>query len=667
MFFVIHIKKSSESTWVVMHKDYFKIIIFSLQDAFITLLPYFLIRALLTLLSVFNEYFHYFDSNNFIHNVHLLYDLFPLLLCLSISIHLGKGFKFKKNGFILLSLFAFLMLSEYISFDGNSMVLSPNVLMYSFSIPILLTLGITILKEYDYSFNILTSGHKEPLNEAFNFLFPYTAIVLIALSVNMDIYQRFVNYISNVFSSFAIEVQASLHLIISHLLWLFGIHGTTTYRYTFNMDFYKESIFAGLPYEQFFSAFIIFGGAGSTISLIIAILIASKDRHATLIAKSSIPFAIFNINEPIIYGLPIAFNKNYILPFLFVPIINFTLSYALLTLGVFSFHNVDVPWTTPALLSGYLLTDSLMGSAWQALLIILGVFIYLPFAKRQLTTHASREEFYEKLSLVEKLSSNSESYNSFLQYQNISMEAEIINAALKDINEGNLILFYQPQIELKSGQIYGFEALLRLIKDGKVYAPTFLSTIEKAGLEEVIDMWVVRQVKKDIVNWKKITKEIPHISINLYPKTLVNSKNIYNIIQELSTYNVSIEIVEKALSHNFEKINTNLAKLKQAGIYSAVDDFGSDQANLSLLGVINTESIKLDKSLLDHCDTTKGSILYQSSCKTLKNMNFHIIAEGVENAEQLNFMKKCKVDVIQGWYYSRALPLHKAIEYRVSS
>ena len=81
------------------------------------------------------------------------------------------------------------------------------------------------------------------------------------------------------------------------------------------------------------------------------------------------------------------------------------------------------------------------------------------------------------------------------------------------------------------------------------------------------------------------------------------------------------------------------------------------------MGLIQCHSIKLDKSLIDNCTNEKGLILFDSSCDTFNNMGFHIVSEGVETLEQLDIVKKTKVDVVQGWCYSKDLPLALAIKY----
>ncbi len=641
--------------------------VFSLQEAFISLFPYLLVRAACTVLVVLNRHYEFINHAPLLSNVRIIYDIFPLLLCISISVQLSKTFQLSKLHFVLFSLFGFLILSGFIKIQNGNLIISANTsIVGSIFIPLI---NCYIAKNMGYLnpvFKPLISGRIALVNTSFNYIFVYSIVIFIALLIE-EKYRQFPSFFSLVFSEFMLEFQAILHLLISHLAWLLGIHGTTTYRYVFDMSFYTQPIFDNLPYEQFFSVFVIFGGAGSTISLIIAILLTSKDKHSRLVAKSSIPFSIFNINEVIIYGLPIALNRNYIIPFLIVPLLNFILSYAFIMAGFIAFSSEVIPWTTPPILSGYLLTNSLLGSAWQVVLIMLGAFIYLPFTKIPSNQAARLNMLRDKLSNSDNLNLENKQFNDFERYQNISTENLEIDQDIKRVINGELSVFYQPQINIADNTIYGYEALIRLIKNDQVYPPFFLPSIEKAGLEEPLDQWVFKQVRKDIDVWKEANGENPLISINVYPKTLLIKNNIDLIINTFAGYKIKIEILEKSFSDNFEEINNALGLLEAAGFEISVDDFGSGYANLSLLGIINASSIKIDRELLLHCDTDKGKMVFTSSCSTFKEMEFHIISEGVETPEQLQFVKECGADVVQGFYYSKALSLDSAIKYLPTS
>jgi PTS system cellobiose-specific IIC component len=132
----------------------------------------------------------------------------------------------------------------------------------------------------------------------------------------------------------------------------------------------------------FKDTFAVMGGSGNTISLLIAIFIFGKRKDYKDISKMSLTPSIFNISEPIIFGLPIVFNPMLIIPFVLAPIFSLTVAYFATAVGLINRVVVQTPWTTPPVISGFLAT----GGDWRAavlqvVIIIVSVFIYLPFLK----------------------------------------------------------------------------------------------------------------------------------------------------------------------------------------------------------------------------------------------------------------------------------------------
>lgn len=185
--------------------------------------------------------------------------------------------------------------------------------------------------------------------------------------------------------------QAGVYLF-AHFLWFFGIHGTNITDSVYNPILLAlsaenlEAITAGLPAPniinaQFQSLFATIGGGGCTLSLLIAILIFCKSERLQKLARLCIAPGIFNINEPVIFGLPVVLNPVLFIPFILCPFIYIVLSYGVMAAGLVPICNgVLVPWSTPAILSGFLVSGW-QGAVWQAILIALGVLIYLPFIK----------------------------------------------------------------------------------------------------------------------------------------------------------------------------------------------------------------------------------------------------------------------------------------------
>lgn len=184
-----------------------------------------------------------------------------------------------------------------------------------------------------------------------------------------------------------------------HLFWFFGINGGSVVGAVFNpilqtlaldnLNLYKEVGPAGYTVangahiisQQFQDLFATFGGAGSTLSLLIAMLLFCKSKRIKELGKLALVPGIFGINEPIIFGLPVVLNPIIAIPFVLVPVTNIILSYLAMSAGLFPPCNgINIPWTMPVIISGFLSTNW-MGAVFQALLLLLGVVIYLPFIK----------------------------------------------------------------------------------------------------------------------------------------------------------------------------------------------------------------------------------------------------------------------------------------------
>lgn len=174
-------------------------------------------------------------------------------------------------------------------------------------------------------------------------------------------------------------------------LWWLGIHGTsimypiteTTLLVAIQENSTALANNVPLPHivtKPFLDAFGFMGGGGQTVGLLIALLMSAKRKDNRIISKIAAPATLFNINEPLIFGLPIMFNPVLIIPFLLTPIASITIAYTATALGLISKTSVLIPWTTPPIISAFLATSGDWRAAvLAALLIVLSVVIYLPF------------------------------------------------------------------------------------------------------------------------------------------------------------------------------------------------------------------------------------------------------------------------------------------------
>ena len=177
-----------------------------------------------------------------------------------------------------------------------------------------------------------------------------------------------------------------------HFFWFFGINGSSVVGAVFNPVLRALSVenmqanieghqIPNIITGQFQDMFATFGGGGSTLSLVIVMVLFCRSQRIKKLSQLSLVPSIFGINEPIIFGLPIVLNPIILIPFALVPTINIIISYFAMKWGLVAYTNgLQLPWTVPPIISGFLVSGW-QASVLQALLIILGMFVYYPFIK----------------------------------------------------------------------------------------------------------------------------------------------------------------------------------------------------------------------------------------------------------------------------------------------
>lgn len=180
--------------------------------------------------------------------------------------------------------------------------------------------------------------------------------------------------------------------IFLHLFWFFGVNGGSVVGAVYNpilqtlaaenLQFFKTGVGQGhIICQQFQDLFATFGGCGSTLSLLIAMLFFCKSKRIKELGKLALVPGIFGINEPIVFGLPLVLNPLMLIPFMLVPTMNIIIAYLAMKIGLVPICNgINIPWTTPVIISGFLATNW-VGAVLQAILLILGVLLYMPFIK----------------------------------------------------------------------------------------------------------------------------------------------------------------------------------------------------------------------------------------------------------------------------------------------
>ena len=238
------------------------------------------------------------------------------------------------------------------------------------------------------------------VSRSFTILFPSLLTILIVSAIGMvfemitgmTIFNAIVTFIQRPLSNVLTGLPGYIFLVfMTTLLWCFGIHGTQTLKAIYEPILLaafaeNEAAYAAgtaipnIINTPFMSCFSTITGAGITGGLVIAILLFSKREDYRAIAKLEIPCAIFNINEPLVFGLPIVMNPILAIPFMLSPAVSATVAYFLTNIGFCGRMVVNAPWTTPPVLMAFLSSGGSVGAAiTQILSIVIAFVIYIPF------------------------------------------------------------------------------------------------------------------------------------------------------------------------------------------------------------------------------------------------------------------------------------------------
>ncbi|MDK0626736.1 EAL domain-containing protein [Clostridium perfringens] len=240
---------------------------------------------------------------------------------------------------------------------------------------------------------------------------------------------------------------------------------------------------------------------------------------------------------------------------------------------------------------------------------------------------------------------------------------------INDLKRGNYILYYQPIVDFKYKRVRGFEALIRLMKDGQVLTPYyFMQDIEDANMMKEITLWVLKRAIKDyniIKGYDNINEKDFYISINVSFNEIEDLKFLNKVIEIVKNSNIGansicLEIVEKFGADEINKIQENISLLKENGILIAIDDFGVEYSNLDLLKKIDSNIIKLDKFFVDELNDSEISVkVIDFILDICKSSDKSIVIEGVEEKEQVDIIKTFLYEkiYIQGYYFSKPLDI----------
>ncbi|MDP3267315.1 MAG: EAL domain-containing protein [Sulfuricurvum sp.] len=229
-------------------------------------------------------------------------------------------------------------------------------------------------------------------------------------------------------------------------------------------------------------------------------------------------------------------------------------------------------------------------------------------------------------------------------------------------------LYYQPKIDLKSGKIVGAEALIRWISPEKgIIAPdTFIPLAEENGFIVKLGDWIIDEALNQHLKWKEKGIDII-ISINISTKQLLEIGFVNKLIEKIESKKVDpakidIEITEYMFIEANKESHDILNAISDYGISISLDDFGTGYSSLSYLKKFPIDYLKIDKTFLDDYNTEDGAVFIETIVKMGQVLKIKVVAEGVEEEDQVHFLKEIGCDQYQGYYCSKPL---KVTEFEI--
>lgn len=249
--------------------------------------------------------------------------------------------------------------------------------------------------------------------------------------------------------------------------------------------------------------------------------------------------------------------------------------------------------------------------------------------------------------------------------QQVLKEQKIINAMERAIQNKEFTLYLQPKYDIEKGTIIGAEALVRWIslENGFISPGDFIPVFENNGFVYEVDKFIWEESCRYLRKWLDEGREVHPISVNVSRIDLYTPKLVQHLVNlrekyQLPSQYLELEITESAYTEDPEQIITITRQLREAGFVILMDDFGTGYSSLNMLKDIQIDVLKLDMGFLKSSDySAKGGNILTAILKMAESLKMQTIAEGVETKEQVEFLKSIGCKYVQGFYYSKPLPV----------
>ncbi|GAB3454563.1 sensor domain-containing protein [Insolitispirillum peregrinum] len=242
----------------------------------------------------------------------------------------------------------------------------------------------------------------------------------------------------------------------------------------------------------------------------------------------------------------------------------------------------------------------------------------------------------------------------------LGIETDLRLALARD----ELELHYQPKVSSGTLSLLGAEALLRWRHPvhGMISPARFIPLAEETGLILAIGRWVLRKACTDLLAWRELGLDLPSVSVNVSARQFSDSTFVPTVRQVLEQtgiepHRLDLEITESVMTGDVERAVQILLQLKDMGVTLSMDDFGTGYSSLNYIKTFPIDTLKIDQTFVrDVTGSPKDAAIAATIITLAMNLNFSVVAEGVETAEQADFLRSRGCDVFQGYWISRPLP-----------
>lgn len=480
-------------------------------------------------------------------------------------------------------------------------------------------------------------------------------------------------------------LHGMIYLLFCSISWFFCLNGENILEHQLNELVIKsaENVHAwqaghadiNIISNLFFQVWCNIGGSGATLSLALAMLCNKKSKQYNNIIKFAFPLSLLNTNESLLFGVPIVLNGKMIIPFAIVPLSNYIIAYYATYWGIIPPLTVQMSWVTPPLINAWIGSNG----SWRVVFlqvfeILLGAGIYHYYFDKMLSICTSLNSLLpnKKLSSIAEFDNSQDmlsiapsGVSDYISEMKSYFHAQ---SRIKNLNyRGSFVLFFQPQVELKSNKIVALEALVRhRDAKGRITPPTFLTHFSRLNMMLQFDLFILEMAMNHIRTELSEFKGLA-MSVNVSPQSLIHPEFI-NLVRSIlkkplpEGWGLQFEITESQEITDPATINKVICELKFLGITVALDDFGSGYSSIAYINTYDLDMIKLDRSLVLNLRKDGGEEFLKNVFTLCSGSSARVLIEGIESQKERDFVTSIGISLVQGFYFYKPMPVEMVVD-----